>query len=464
MNSKRLLLIILVLFSLSCSLVNQALEGFKPTATPTASLTPTLQPSATPVAAGLYIPPNCEGKPVATVPAATVVAEPTLGLETNPEISKSEQLSVFDSLTDKIKTVYLYPDFNGLDWPATVKKYRAEITNGLGTEAFYAEMEKMMTELGDEHSFFLSPAGVAASNAELAGKNDYVGIGVLILPLPKKGHVTILSVLPGSSAEHGGLKQHDSILAVDGLPIIENGVDHTSHVRGPECSAVVLSVQSPGEEPRDVIFMRYRITASQPIVSRLVPTTDGSRIGYIFIPTFFDQTIPGQIKRALEDFGELDGLILDNRMNGGGSSDVVYPIFSYFTSGTLGQFVSRKSKAPLTVSADPIQNSQKVPLVVLVGEDSVSFGEIFSGVLQDIGRAKIVGQTTLGNVETLEGFDFRDGSQAWIAAERFAPLHTKADWEKTGIIPDITAYADWDTFTFENDPAVVAAVKLLGHK
>src|SRR5574341_1252867 len=90
-------------------------------------------------------------------------------------------------------------------------------------------------------------------------------------------------------------------------------------------------------------------------------------------------------------------------------------------------------------------------------EDTVSFGEIFSGALQDTGRAKIVGQTTLGNVETLHGYTFDDGSRAWIAEERFDPLVSHADWEKDGIKPDVEAYADWDTFTFENDPSLAAA-------
>src|SRR5688572_1663213 len=458
MNVKQLPLIILILLSLSCNAVTRVLIP----ATPTPTSTP--KPTATPLEAGLYIPPSCRGQPLATLPAATTVAQPTSSLAANPPISKEFQLRVFDNLSAKIKQVYLYPDFNGLDWPATVAKYREKIKSGLETEAFYSEMRSFIRELGDEHSSFLSPAEKEASDAELSGQNDYVGIGVLVLPLVEKDRLTILSVLPGSSADQGGLKQHDSILAVDGLPMVENGEAHSERVRGPECSAVVLTVQSPDEEARDVMFMRYRITAPLPIVAQLVPTTDGSRIGYIFLPTFFDETIPGQVKDALEEFGPLDGLILDNRMNSGGSSSVVEPILSYFTKGTLGNFVTRTERRALKITADPVHNSQTVPLVILVGEDTVSFGEIFSGALQDTGRAKIVGQTSLGNVETLSGYNFEDGSQAWIAHERFDPLNSDADWEKDGIIPDVEAYADWDTFTFENDPSVDAAVKLLGHE
>lgn len=460
------LIIVILLFSISCNAVTRAIDSFKPTATPTLTPLPTitLTPSATPLEAGLYIPPSCKGKPVATVPVATTIAKPTSSLSTNANISKPQQLNVFDALTKKIESVYLYPDYNGLDWKGTVAKYRAKINAGLDTENFYIEMKKFIDELGDEHSSFLSPVEVTAANTELNGQMEYVGIGVLILPMPDKGRVSLLSVLPGSSAEHGGLKQHDSILTIDGVPIVEDGDVYALRVRGPECSAVTLRVQSPGEEPRDVMFMRYRISGGLAIVAQLVETADGSRIGYIFIPSFFDETIPGQIKKALEDFGPLDGLILDNRMNGGGSSSVVYPILRYFTSGTIGHFVSRRENTPLDVEAEPVENSQDVPLVILVGEGTVSFGEIFSGALQDIGRAKIVGQTTLGNVETLEGYNFTDGSQSWIAAERFDPLNSHADWEKTGIIPDVEAYADWDTFTFETDPAIAAAVKLLGHQ
>lgn len=470
MNIKRLLVVVLILLSLSCNAVTQVFVPPTPTPTltptptitPTATVTPT--PTATPLSAGLYIPPDCQSGPVATLPPATTVAEPTLGPGLNPVISTAEQLRVFDALTKQVSAIYLYPDFNGLNWKATVADTRAQIKAGLDTETFYAKMSELITKLGDNHSSFLSPKVLDAENAALNGKVDYVGIGILVQPLPEKKRVTILSVLPGSSAEHGGLKAHDSLLAVDGIPLLKNGVMHTEWIRGPECSAEVLTVQSPGQEPRDIMFMRFRITAPVPIVARLVQTSDGSRIGYIFLPSFFDETIPGQVKQALRDFGTLDGLIIDNRMNGGGSSDIVEPILGYFTSGVIGHFVSRTATRPFGISRTPIENSQDVPLVILVGKDTVSFGEIFSGALQDIKRAKVVGQTSAGNVELLSGYDFEDGSRAWIARERFDPLNSHVGWEGKGVVPDVVAYADWDTFTFETDPAVAAAVKLLGHK
>lgn len=455
MNPKRLSYILLVSSMLACNFIADIISP--PTATPVSTFTPE---ALTPA----YIPPNCQNIPLATVPPATALAQPTPELQINPEVSKDTQLEVFDEMVPIISDVYVYPDFNGKDWNAIAANYRARIEAGLSTEQFYDAMQAMIVELGDEHSGFESPADVAQSEADLSGNNDYVGVGIYILPQLEKNQAAVIFVFPGSPAELSGLKPHDTILAVDGLPIVANGESFLFLARGPECSALVLTVRSPGGEPRDVMIVRQRIQSPLLIDSRLIPTSDGSRIGYIFLPTFFDQTIPGQVEEALRSFGPLDGLIIDNRLNGGGSSEVVEPILAFFASGTMGEFVSRDGKRPLTITANPIENSQDVPLVILVSEETVSFGEIFSGVLRDSGRAQIVGQTSLGNVEILHGYDFDDGSRLWIAAETFDSAFSDTDWEKTGIIPDLAVTADWDEFIFETDPAIPAALSLLGRQ
>jgi carboxyl-terminal processing protease len=452
MNLRRFALFILLPVLLACNFI---------TGSPNTPAAPATEAPVSLLPA--YIPPGCEAVPLATVPPATLLA-PTPELQANPEISPEIQLRVFEQAVDVIARVYVYPDFNGVDWAGIVPTYRTRIANGLDTEAFYDEMQALIDELGDEHSNFESPLEVAASEAELAGSNEFVGVGVSVLPQAEKGQGTVIAVFPDSPAEHSGIRPHDSLLEVDGYPIVEDDQVNIQRVRGPECSAVQLTVQSPGQAPREIMLVRHRIAGGLPIDARRVPTTDGSRIGYIMLPSFFDQTIPDKMAAALEEFGELDGLILDNRMNGGGSSSVVEPILSFLTSGTLGSFRSRAESRSLAVEADPIHNSQTVPLVILVGPDTVSFGEIFSGALRDTGRAQIVGETTLGNVETLHGYDFEDGSRMWIAEETFEPAVSQADWEATGIIPDVQAYAEWDTFTFENDPSVAAALTLLGHQ
>jgi C-terminal peptidase prc len=455
MKVKHLIALGALVSSLAC---NYVMEMFTDTGAETHSQTPLVG-----VPAPIYMPPQCEGQPIATISPEIALSVPTPVLDANPEVSPELQRRVFDDVVGVVNDVYVYPDFNGQDWDQITAKYQTRVEAGLGTVDFYIDMKSMIFELNDEHSYFETPVEVAASEEELAGEGEYVGIGVYIQPEIEQGLVSVISVFPDSPAEYSGVKAHDSILKMDGVPVIQDGQDRTDVILGPECSAVVLTVQSPGEAPRDITLIRQPIHSNNRIDARLVPTSDGSRVGYIFLPTFFDQTIPGQVADALEEFGEIDGLIIDNRLNGGGSSDVVEPILSYFVSGHLGDFISRSETRPLKIDADPIHNSQTVPMIMLVSEDTVSFGEIFSAALRDVGRAQIVGEPTLGNVEILHGYSLDDGSLLWIAEESFRPLNSSDDWEQTGIVPDVVAFSDWHTFTFETDPSIPAALQLLGH-
>ncbi len=463
MRIKRIVLVLLILPMLACNFVTQMVfpptPTLIPTATSTQTATPVPSPTPTPALQPAYIPPECATIPLSTVPPDLAVqATPDIQIE---EISQVEQLNIFRQLGEVVEAVYVYPDYNGKDWNEIKARYHSRIESGLDTSSFYNEMSAMIEELGDEHSFFLSPEAVAESEAELRGDIEFVGVGIYGQPDFDRQRLIVVSTFPGSPAEYGGIQHHDSILLVDGQTVDE---DFSDRLRGPQCSAVVLTVQSPGEAPRDVMLVRYAIQGNVPIDARLVSTVDGSKIGYIFIPSFFDETLPGQIENALNQFGPLDGLILDLRMNGGGSSSVAYPILEYFIGGRLGEFVSRDSSRVLEIDANEIQNSQSVPLIVMVSQDTASFGEIFAGVLQDAGRAQIVGETSLGNVEVLHGYDFEDGSQVWIAAETFASAFSDTNWEETGIVPDVHAFAEWDTFYFETDPSIAAAIGLLGHQ
>lgn len=460
MKIKRIVFGCLILSLLACNYVTQMI--IPPTATPTLTLTPTTSPTptSTPLVPA-YIPPECRSTQLATIPPEAALILPTLESEANPEILQSEQLQIVDQLASIVEDVYVYPDYNGHDWNEIKSRYRGKIEAGLDTESFYREMQAMIEELQDEHSRFLSPLEVEEWEAELRGESQFVGIGIYSLEDLERERLIVISTFPGSPAEQGGIRAHDSILMVDGQPLdLEKG----SRLRGPACSAVVVTVQSPGEAPREVMLVRQSIQGGLEIDARLVPTADGSKIGYIFIPTFFDETIPPQIENALNAFGQLDGLILDVRLNGGGSSSVVHPILEHFVRGILGSFVSRSSSRPLDLPANPIHNSQTVPIVVIVSKETVSYGEIFAGVLRDSRGAQIVGETSLGNVEVMYAYNFDDGSQAWIASETFFPKNSDDNWEETGIVPDVAALAAWDSFYFEIDPSIEAAVQMLGHQ
>jgi carboxyl-terminal processing protease len=401
--------------------------------------------------------------PAEVVNAPTPTSFPTA---TPPSVSAvdadttARQLTTYRGLWNAVNDHYVYADFRGQDWNAIDAHYEALIQQGLSDDAFYAAMQAMLNELGDQHSYFQSPAEVTEEEAVLASGQSFVGIGALFNPIPGTDRAAILVVFPDSPAAEAGLLPHDALLSVDGGPIRdERG---TSRTRGPEGTQVTLTVQRPGEPPHDVTLTRRRVTGALPIDYCLVPNT---RIGYIFLPTLLDETMDDQMREALQTMtadGPLEGLVLDNRMNGGGLGSVSAAIMGLFASGTQGTFVSRESQDPLQLQGEDVGGSQTVPLVVLVGVDTVSYGEIVSGVLRLSGRATIVGEPTLGNVEQLHRYDFEDGSRAWIASATFEPLgQTNGIWEETGIIPDVLVPTRWDLFTEANDPALAKAVELL---
>lgn len=401
--------------------------------------------------ADLTNPPTLIPFPTATPPSATPVDTQT----------RNRQEDTFQGLWNAVNDHYVYPDFLGHDWNTIGNRYQALIEQGMSDDAFYAAMQAMISELGDNHSYFQSPADIETEQAALASRYNFVGIGALFLPI--LDHATIMTLFPDSPAAQAGLLPHDSLLSVDGGSIRdENGVSSTL---GEEGTNVTLTVQRPGELPQDITLTRRKVSGILPIDACIIPNT---RIGYIFLPTLLDKTMADQTRAALQAMAalaSLDGLILDNRVNGGGFGSQATAILNFFAAGLQGYFVSREGQEPLHLQAEDIAGSQSVPLVVLVGPDTVSYGEIVSGVLRVAGRATIVGTPTLGNVEQLHQYDFSDGSRAWIASATFQPNgQANGIWEETGIIPDIFVPTRWDLFTEATDPALAKALEVLMSK
>jgi carboxyl-terminal processing protease len=455
--------LLLICLTLACQAASLAFSPSKtetlnsaandmPLVTSTATLLRSPTPSLTPTPSPTPLPPSPTPSPT---PTPTQVVTPS-----------ALQLRVFEDLWQTVNDEYLYPDFNGLDWNAVHDEISQRVKAGMTDADFYLAMDEMIFRLGDDHSSFLSPEQVREEDAEFAGENDFVGIGVLTNLVPERERITILAVFPGSPADKAGLLPHDSVLAVDGKPIMDESGFHREYLRGPEGSQVELTVQTPGEAPRQVSLKRQRVTGAVPVPYEVLTSSQGKRIGYVLLATFADDTVDdqlGEALRAMTASGPLDGLILDNRQNGGGADVVARGALSYFTKGVVGSFVNRHNdRRAMNVMGMDINGSSKLPLVVLVGANTVSFGEIYSGVLRDMGRATIIGDLTDGNVELLRGYDFEDGSRAWIANENFQPRnHPEQNWEASGIIPDITIPSNWDEVTLQTDPAVRAALDFL---
>ncbi len=447
---------LLIITTISCQAVTR-LTRLTPTFTSipetTASTQTILTPSPSPTFTVTYtpiLPPTHTNTPTIT---------PTIRPPVTPSMLQRE---IFEELWRIVRDDYLYPDFNGLDWNAIYQEYSQRIAAGITSDEFYITMDEMISRLGDDHSDFLTPKEAAEEDAEYAGNLDYVGIGVLLSAVPERQRAVILLTFPGSPAEEARLKSHDSILSVNGEPILDQDGFLRDIVRGPEGTTITLMVQSPGELPRQVQLTRRRISGPIPVPYQVLISPKGLRVGYLLLVTFADSNIDEQLGEALQSMNReapLDALIIDDRPNEGGVDTVLRGTLAYFTQGILGYFVSREGERPLEVVGRSIHRSQHIPLVVLIGPNTVSYGEIFAGILKDQQRAFLIGEPTEGNIETLWSYEFRDGSRAWIARETFRPFaNPDENWEDTGILPHLTVIANWDEFTMENDPAIQAAL------
>jgi carboxyl-terminal processing protease len=203
------------------------------------------------------------------------------------------------------------------------------------------------------------------------------------------------------------------------------------------------------------------------VPSEVLSTPEGERIGYILVPEF-DVTMDNQIGNALERLSDepLDGLILDFRANEGGNSDTMSRTLSFFTAGSIGYRISRTEKKLMVVGPlNDIKGSSKIPLVILVGTDTASAAETFAGILQDIRRAYLIGETTAGRVGILNVYDIVDGSLLTLLHESFRPInHPDEDWNGVGITPDQIVNAPFYGAAIEEDLAIQEALKYLDQR
>jgi C-terminal peptidase prc len=353
------------------------------------------------------------------------------------------------------------PEFNGVDWNEVREQTTASIEEGVKPEAFNALLEDVVASLDDDHSYYLTAEEAAGADALNRGEEGYVGVGIVVLPRPEKGDGLISWVLADNAADDAGIKARDRLLAVDGEPICcdERG-ELFDLIAGEDGTELVMTVQSPAAEPRDVTVIRRPIQITEVVDARMLT----ERIGYIVVYTFLFEETGARFEEAwrmLNAEESLQGLILDFRPNSGGFHSERDAVLELFTYGELGLYQSRSASYPLNLAGRDVLGSQSIPLVVLIGTNTNSNGEIFAGTLQEAKRATLIGGVTRANVESLYPHDLPDLSRLWLAEETFIPP-SGSDWETTGIIPDIEISQQWDEFIDEaSDEALSAAIDWL---
>lgn len=266
----------------------------------------------------------------------------------------------------------------------------------------------------------------------------YKGIGVLV-QASKEGYIKVVEVFDDSPAKEAGLKAGDYIVKVEGKEFsAEQMEEAVALMKGDKDTTVNITIKRVSEakpDGEDIDLKVDRRDVKVDTIDESIREVEGKKIGYIHIKSFDDVTGEDFEKsyKKLKDAG-IDGLVMDLRNNPGGSLDVCLEIADKFLD--KGVIVTTEDKNGKVITEESDQETDKIPMTVLVNENSASASEILSGALKDRKRAKIIGKKTFGKGIVQKLFPLNDGSGAKITiSEYHTPSGAKIN--KVGVEPDI---------------------------
>ncbi len=243
----------------------------------------------------------------------------------------------------------------------------------------------------------------------------YGGIGSVIQQRPlvkangedKKGEkelgTFIVNPYEGKPAQRAGVLAGDRILSVDGVSTKGQSVSEVSNnLRGVPGTTVVLKIEREGEAKPFTVEIEREDIHMEPVTYSAVFTADSlsAPVGYIAFGEFTEHSAQ-DFSNTLDDLYYNKGarsLVIDLRNNGGGIIDEALQLVNLFVDRDQ-KIVETRGKTARSNSVYRTRNNPRykdLPLVVLVNKNSASASEIVAGSLQDLNRAKLIGQRTFG--------------------------------------------------------------------
>ncbi len=285
-----------------------------------------------------------------------------------------------------------------------------------------------MLRVLDPHSNFFDPKSYSLLREEQRGK--YYGVGMTVGPRNNK--VIVIAPFVGTPAYRAGIRPGDVIIAVDGKPTDNLSTSDVAELlKGPKGTTVKITILREGtEKPLDFNITRDEIPRFSVDLHFMIKPG----IGYMHV-SGFQETTEHEVAQALEEFGDVRGLILDLRQNPGGLlSEGVGVADKFLKKGQVIVSHRGRSSPEKRYVAAHGNAGKDYPLVVLVNRGTASAAEIVSGAIQDHDRGLIVGETTFGKglVQTVYPLSENTGL-ALTTAKYYTPSGRLIQREYNGI-------------------------------
>ncbi len=242
----------------------------------------------------------------------------------------------------------------------------------------------------DPHSNFFDPKSYSALREEQRGK--YYGVGMTVGPRNNK--VIVIAPFVGTPAYRAGIRPGDIIAAIDGKPTDNmSTTDVADLLKGPKGTTVRITMLREGaDHPLEFAVVRDEIPRYSVDLHFMIRPG----IGYMHI-SGFQETTEHEVADALDEMGDLKGLILDLRQNPGGLlTEGVGVADKFLKKGQLIVSHHGRSSPEKRYVAAHGNGGKDYPLVVLVNRGTASAAEIVAGAIQDHDRGLIVGEVTFG--------------------------------------------------------------------
>lgn len=290
----------------------------------------------------------------------------------------------------------------------------------------------MMNGLGDPYTVYYTKEEYKALNEDTEGK--YSGIGAVVSQNPNTKIITIVKIFDNSPANDAGLQVGDIIYKIDGEEVAGTDMDILvkTKIRGEEGTSFKMTVLRGDERKEVELDLTRRSIEVETVAGKMLD----NNIGYIAVSQF-DAVTSEQFKSNIESLQSqgMTKLIVDLRGNPGGLLDQVVDMLDYILPDGLVLYTEDKYGKREEYYSDG-SHELKIPMVVLVNENSASASEVFTATFRDFEWGTVIGKTTFGKGIVQNVLPLGDGTAVKITTQHYYPP-SGYDLHKVGIKPDL---------------------------